>query len=264
MKTVSDLLDEANGKLSKASKGLSTASIFLGVFVASVKTASNAAKELSNAMSEVSNRYITNESIFFNEDIRDIMAKFGIDSSTAQAMQAAMDALNIDIEDFAKLPEGTRKAFDDLMKHYQDGINSLDTNKLDRFNEVVQQYQLRKVKFEMDLQLIYMKLLTQSDALPNLLETIGNALDSITTILDSDAFQVGFEILSGLINGILEFATAPLNLIGKLFGEGNSSNVVNNNNTANTNTFNINGNYGTSSKQLAMDIAMQLQNVTTP
>lgn len=260
---VEDSIKKVNKDIDVWGTRVAKGSVFLGLFSTAVQQAWEAAQDFADNMSETSNKFVSSSSIFFDTQIRDIQAKYGVSNTQAQAMSAAMDALGIDISDFAKLPEGTRNAYNELMRHYQEGIESIDTEKLDRFNKSTQEYQLAKVKFEMDLQLIWSKFLAESDALPELLETISDGMESLTNILGSDAFQTGAEILFGIINGILEFVTTPLNWIGSLFGE-SSNNTTNNNSTTNNNNINVTTSGGISSNQLALDIALQLQNVTTP
>ena len=257
-------LSAANGKLSGWTSGISKASGYLAAFVTAVKVAWEAFQKLAEDASEFSNKYVSQNSIFVNTDVRDMMARFGIGNEQAQSMLAASEGLGIDLSDYSRLTQGQREAFDELMRHYQQGLDSIDPDKLDRFNSVVQEYQLAQLKFEMDMQLIWQKMLAESDALPQMLETVSEVLGTITDILGSDAFQTGAEILFGIINGILEFASAPLKLFGGLFGGGSSSSSsTTNNNTTNNNNVTVNA-AGISGQQLALDLSMQLQNATTP
>ena len=257
-------IDSTNTKLANFGGGLSKSVLYIAGFVMAVKKAWEAAQQIAEEASEISNRFISQSSIFVDTDIRDMMAKFGISSEQAQAMSAASEALGIDLSDYSKLTAAQRRAFDELMSHYQQGIDSIDDEKLQRFNESVQEYQLTVVEFQMDLQLAVQKILTESSAVPELLDNIGDFMESITNIISSDAFQTAADIILGIINGILEFATAPLNFIGNLFGGGSSNTSTTTNNTTNNNNFNINTSGGISSQQLALDLSMQLQNATTP
>lgn len=260
----STTIDSTNTKLANFGGSLSKSVLYIAGFVTAVKAAWEAAQQIAEEASEISNRFISQGSIFVDTDIRDIMARFGISSEQAQSMSAASKALGIDLSDYSRLTAGQRQAFDELMSHYQEGIDSIDDEKLQKFNESVQEYQLTVVQFQMDLQLALQKILTESDAVPELLDTIGDAMESITKIISSDAFQTAADIILGIINGILEFATAPLNFLGSLFGGGSSSTTTTTNNTTNNNNFNINTSGGISSQQLALDLSMQLQNATTP
>lgn len=265
LNTEQQALSAANGKLSGWSAGISKASAYLAIFITAVKVAWEAFQKLAEDAAEFSNKYVSQNSIFVDTDVRDMMARFGIGNEQAQSMLAASEGLGIDLSDYSRLTQAQRQAFDELMQHYQQGLDSIDPDKLDRFNSVVQEYQLTQLKFEMDMQLIWQKMLAESDALPQMLETVSDVLGTITDILGSDAFQTGAEILFGIINGILEFASAPLKLFGGLFGGGGSSksSSTTNNNTTNNNNVTVNAN-GVSGQQLALDLSMQLQNATTP
>ena len=261
----SSALDATNTKLGNFSSGLSKGSGYLAAFIAAVKIAWEAAQKIADEAAEFSNQFVSQGSIFVNTDIRDMMSKFGISSEQAQSMNAASSALGIDLTDYSKLTAGQRQAFDELMQHYQQGLDSIDDHKLERFNDAVQEYQMTVVEFQMDLQLAFQKILAESDALPQLLETIGDILGTITDIVSSDAFQTAADIILGIINGILEFVSVPLNFIGWLFGGGgDDSSSSTTNNTTNNNNITVNNANGVSGQQLALDLSMQLQNATTP
>lgn len=264
LNTTKSSLSGAMEKIFGFGKNVQQASVILAAFITAVKVAWEAFQKLAEDASEFSNKYVSQNSIFVNTDVRDMMARFGIGNEQAQSMLAASEGLGIDLSDYSRLTQGQREAFDELMRHYQQGLDNIDPDKLDRFNSVVQEYQLTQLKFEMDMQLIWQKMLAESDALPQMLETVSDVLGTITDILGSDAFQTGAEILFGIISGILEFASAPLKLFGGLFGGGSSSSSsTTNNNTTNNNNVTVNAS-GVSGQQLALDLSMQLQNATTP
>ena len=260
----STALDNANLKVANFGKGLTQSAGYMAIFVQAVKAAWEAAQKIAEEAVEFSNQFISQSSMFVDEDIRDLMAKFGISSEQAQSMNYASNALGIDLEDYSKLTEGQRKLFAELMQEYQEGLDSIDDQKLQRFNESVQEYQETTTKFQMKLQLSLYKILAESDAVPELLDTIGETLESITNIISSDAFQTAADIILGIINGILEFATAPLNFIGSLFGGNDSGSSSTTNNNSTTNNININNNNKISGQELALQLSMQLQNATTP
>ena len=260
----STALDNANLKVANFGKGLTQSAGYMAIFVQAVKAAWEAAQKIAEEAVEFSNQFISQSSMFVDEDIRDLMAKFGISSEQAQSMNYASNALGIDLEEYSKLTEGQRKLFAELMQEYQEGLDSIDDQKLQRFNESVQEYQETTTKFQMKLQLSLYKILAESDAVPELLDTIGETLESITNIISSDAFQTAADIILGIINGILEFATAPLNFIGSLFGGNDSGSSSTTNNNSTTNNININNNNKISGQELALQLSMQLQNATTP
>jgi hypothetical protein len=193
--------------------------------------------------------------MFVNTDTRDVMGKFGVNAKTAQSLTAVSSQLNIDLSDYSKLTYGQRKAFSDLMQHYQAGLDSIDTAKLDKFNKATQEYQLMQAKFNLDLKLSITKMLSESEGASKVLETITGSMEDISKILSSDGVAKGFDFFMGAINGILKFVTTPLNWLGNMFG-GSSSTTTNKTATVNTT---INSYGGTSPEQLAIDIGMQVQ-----
>lgn len=263
IENVKSSLENASQQVTDFGGWITKVSVFLGIFATMLKKAWEAAQKIIDAATEVSNNFVTQDSMFVNEDVKNTMARFGVGNMQAQSMLQASSYLGIDLSDYSTLTAGQRRAFDELMTHYQQGLESIDPDKLDRFNDSVQKYQLMQAKFDMDIQLILQKILAESDVLPELLETAESFMESITNILGSKAFQTGAEILFGIINGILEFVSAPLNFIGKLFRGSDSSTTNNTTNTTNNNNVTVNTT-GISSKQLALDLSMQMQNATTP
>ena len=205
---------------------LQSASMYLSLFSEAVDYAKETALKFADKAVEASQKFVTQSSIFVDSGTRDTMGKYGVDSMRAQSINAASEGLGISMSDYAKLTQGTREAFADLMSHYEAGLRSIDTDKLDTFNKMVNEYQLSTVKFEMDMQILLTKMLTESDALPELLEVFTDAMSDITSLMSSDAFKVGADILISLIKGILEFASAPLDFgarLAGLFGGSSSS-----------------------------------------
>jgi hypothetical protein len=258
---LSTALQQSQKSSSAFSSGLTKGAGYLAAFTMAVSIAKEAALKLADAATEVSNKFISQSSIFVDTDVRDIMGKFGVNSTTAQAISESAGLLDIDLSDYSKLTQGQRKAFADLMQYYQDRIDQIDLQKLEQFNEATQEYQLMVAKFQMDLKLSVMEMLAESGALPELLETLSTFMGTITDILSSEAFKTGADIVIGIINGILKFVTAPFNFFGKLFS-GGSDTTNNTSNTVNVNTT-VNSSGGVDTEQLALDIGMQVQNALT-
>lgn len=228
--------------------------VYLEIFGKTVKIASDQANKLAESAAKLSNRFVSQASVFVDEQTRNLMARYGATATQAQSMTSAAGVLNLNLSDYSRWTLGQRKAFDDLMRHYQEGIESIDTAKLERFNKTTQEYQLMQAKFRMDLELSMAKLLGESDALPKLLNTLQQGMEGIVNILSSPIVQEAFELFTGIINGILKLVTAPLNLLGQMFAGGSTTNNTTNNNV------NISA-VGGDSRELAIDIGLQLQNV---
>ena len=251
-----DQLRQKSEKVKAFQGRITKASTYLGGFTTAVQVAKESLLKVANASTKVSNKFVSQSSVFVDSDIRNLMGRFGVDTKTAQGLSSASEALNIDLSDYSKLTSGQRKAFSELMNHYQAGINSIDTEKLDKFNESTQRYQLMRAKFDMDMQLNMNKLLANSPAVSRIMDTLNDGMEGISNLLGSPAVQKGFNLIMDLLNGILKFVTTPLNWLGKALG-GNSSTVNNTKTATVSNVYNVNG--GLNTEQLAIDIGLQLQ-----
>ena len=236
------------------------AGAYLALLSVAVNKAKDAALEMAEAATDISNKFLSQSSMFVDTETRGVMAKFGVNAKTAQVISAAADELDIDLADYSKLTYGQRKAFNELMNYYQEGINNIDPEKLERFNKATQQYQLDRAKFNIKLKTSLSELVAESDGATEVLSTISNAMESISNILSSDAVKTGYNFVMDIINGILKFVTTPLNWLGNMFGSGNTNNTTTNTVTTNT-TVNTSG--GVNAEQLAVDIGLQVQNAMT-
>ena len=235
------------------SKGIGVATIAVALFTTAIKKS----KDIVQQATDVSSRFVSQSSINVDEGVRGAMIRYGTDSTTAQSIVSASEALNLDLSNYSKWTRAQREGFNSLMKTYKEGLDSINPDKLKQYNKAVQEYELTRAEFDMKIQLAWTKVLASSDAVPQLLETFEHGMDSIVNLLSSDAFKTGFELFTGIINGIIKIATMPLNLLGDLFTLGSSRN------TSTTTTTNNNTIYATStdSKDLAIDIGLQLQGV---
>jgi hypothetical protein len=251
--------DGSPESIKQFSKNIEKSSEYLAMFGEAVDYAASKARQFADQASDISNRFISQSSLFVDTNTRDIMGKFGVGSTTAQSINAASNHLGISTSDYARLTQGQREAFAELMQYYQAGIERIDPTKLQQFNEATQQYQLNVAKFHIDTELRFMEILAESGSLPQLLDTFGDAMENITAILGSDAFKTGADVFIGLLNGILEFVTMPLEGLGKLFGAGKSEGG----NTTNNITVNNSSYGGISDSDIAYDIGLQVQNALT-
>lgn len=212
---------------------ISSAHGLLGLLTSAINTA----QKLLDTSTEFSNKFVTSGSAFVNTNIRNKMLNYGVSSSTAQSISAAEGALGISASDYALLTQGQRDAFDELMGHYQKGIEKINTDKLDAFNESIQEYQLRWAEFNMDIELAFMRIFAESEPIQRLADTVMGFFESLAGILSSPAVQFGFDIFVEFLDSLISILSAPFKLFGgNLFGSGGTSNTTNN-------TYNYN-NYG--------------------
>lgn len=194
------------------------------------------AQKLLDKASDISNEFVTGSSIFVNEDVKEKMLTFGIGTTQAQTIVAAEEALGISAEDYGLLTAGQRKAFDELMNYYQEGLNSLDPKKLEAFNNTMQEFQLSVQKFKMDAKIEIMRLFSESDTFKDLVNTFQGFLKDVINILSSDTARFVFDTFVSFLKNIIEILSVPL----KLFGGGGSTTTHNTTNNYNNTT----NNYG--------------------
>ena len=243
---------------------LQKAGFLLSLFAETVEYAKSKAKEFADEAANISNQLVNQSSLFVDTNTRDIMGKYGVDSLQAKTINDVTKSLDYSLDGYARWTQGQKDAFSSLMKSYQAELNNIDPEKLEEFNRATQQYQLQTVEFELKMQAIKTKLYANSEALPKLLDFLSEKMEQITDLMSTEAFQTAFDVFIGIIEGILQFATMPLNFLSSVFGGGDKTtkNTTNNNNSKQV-TFNMYNEVGTDSSSLAMDIGLQVQNAMT-
>lgn len=212
--------------------------------------------KLLNTMSEASNKFISSSSVFVDSNIKSIMATYGVSSTDAQAIQQAQKALKISTSDMATLTSGQRQAFTELMQVYQEGIDSIDADKLEKYNNNIQRYELIKAEFDIRREAAITKLFAESSGLENLINSFERFLDNILNILESPGAQVAMDMFIGFLTSVMDILSyMSVGLSGMLDGKMTTS--VTNNNTTNNVSTNISG----TSSSNAYAIASEIQKV---
>lgn len=259
MEVLSNTINGLSTKNAALAKGVAVAAGTLALFVTAVIAAYKAANKFADAAVDISNKFVSGSTIRPDTDVRDVMIRYGVDTNRAQAMTATSETLGLDLDDYSKWTSGARKAFKELTNYYEDEINKIDPDKLKRFNEATQEYQLLQAKFQIKLRTSLIKLVSESDVLPKLLDTLSDSMELLTDILSSPAVQVGVETILELINAILSFVNQLGKGINWLLGGSSSNNTTNTTNTTNKNTtITINAS-SSDTTQLARQIGAQLQ-----
>lgn len=259
MEALSGTIKGLSTKSAALAKGAAVAAGTLALFVTAVIAAYKAANKFADAAIDISNKFVSGSTIRPDTDVRDVMIRYGVDTKRAQAMTATSETLGLDLDDYSKWTSGARKAFKELTNYYEDEINKIDPDKLKRFNEATQEYQLLQAKFQIKLKTSLIRLVAESDVLPKLLDTLSDNLDILTDILSSPGVQAGVETILELINAILSFVNKLGKGISWLLGGSSSNNTTNNTNTTNKNTtITINAS-SSDTTQLARQIGAQLQ-----
>lgn len=259
MEGLSKTIQGLSTKSAALAKGVAVAAGTIALFVTAIVAAYKAANKFADAAVQISNKFVSGSTITPDTDVRDVMIRYGVDTKRAQAMTATSETLGLDLDDYSKWTSGARKAFKELTNYYEDEINKIDPDKLKRFNEATQEYQLLQAKFQIKLKTSLIKLVAESDVLPKLLDTLSDSMDVLTDILSSPGVQAGVETILELINAILSFVNKLGKGISWLLGGSSSNNTTNNTNTTNKNTtITINAS-SSDTTQLARQIGAQLQ-----
>lgn len=255
IKGISGSIKVGEDKLKGLSEHFSKAGVIMTAYIAVVKSAIETAKKVIKESEKISNQFVSQSSIKVDTGVRDIMGKFGVDTQTALGISTAAETLGYDLNEYSKWTNAQREAFSELMQTYQSGIDAIDPQKLEDFNKATQEYQLMVAKFQVKMKVALTDLFASSEAVQGIMETFAKTLDSIANILSSDAVKEAFDLIMGIIDGILKFVTAPLNWLGG----GSSSSVTNNNRSVTVNN-NISSTGGINSEQLAVDIGLSVRN----
>ena len=229
---------QTTAKFGDLINGFSKGTAAIGAFVKSVEVAYQAFTEIADAAIEFSNKNISGSSIKVDTETRGYMAKFGVSSTEAQAMSAALETTGYSLEDIAVWTDAQKEHYAELMQVYQDGLNSLDPGKLEKFNTATQDYQATMDSFMLKLDLGLNKILASSSPLPDLLDTVGHSMETITEILNSPLIQFGFDVIVGVLDAIAHIADFLLSGVNFLLGGGSTSTTTNNNQTSTVNQTN--------------------------
>lgn len=233
-KKFSDKLKESWNNISPHIK---QSAVLLGAWVTLLKKSYDAANKLLDVMSEASNKFVSASSMFVDASTKATMAQFGVGSVQAQGINLVQQKLGISTSDMATLTQGQREAFSKLMKVYQDGINSIDTDKLEAYNENIQRYEMIKAEFDIKREVAITKLFANASGIDSLIDNFSDFLDNVISILESPAAQAAMDMFVGFLNGIMDWISSAVNLVSKIPGFSSKGNTTTNNTT--TTNYNI-------------------------
>lgn len=241
-------------------KGLSAqfkqSTLLLGAWITLLKKSYDAADRLLDVMSEASNMFISASSAFVDATTKATMARFGVSSIEAQGINIAQEKLGISTSDMATLTRGQREAFSKLMQLYQKGIESIDTEKLEAYNNNIQRYEMIRAEFDIKREVAITKLFANASGIDRLIDTFGRFLDNVIALLESPAAQAAMDMFVGFLNGIMDWISSAVQLVSKIPGFSGTNNTTNNTTTTNYNY------YGTRSSSFSQyTTAAELQRV---
>ena len=223
-------------------KVISGATSGISALTGVMKTAVKVGTKLAEMGAERSNQFVSNDSMFVDTGIRDLMGKYGLSSVQAQGLNQSMDLMGISTSDFGRLSEGQQNLLNELTQQYQDSINSINPEKLDQFNESMQEFQAVQASLQMRMQTLITKLLAESPGFQKILDNLEHFFSSVMSFLESPVVQWFFNVFTEAVGALLQLLSWIMDLVTIVFG-GSTGNTTNNttNNTSNTNTFYISG-----------------------
>lgn len=225
-------------QLSGTIKGLASAAAMFAALYKVLEKSYESAQKAFQVMAEASNKFISTTTAFVDESTKRTMMTMGVGSKQAQAINIAAEKLGISTSDFATLTRGQREAFKQLMETYQKGIDSIDTDNLDKFNENVQRYELIRAEFDVKREVAITKLFANASGIDSLVDKFGEFLDNVIDILDSPAAQKAMDLFIGFLNGVMDFLNRLSRVGSKIASFSGTSSNTTNNTTNNVNVYN--------------------------
>lgn len=239
--------------LAKFSGSITQAAGKVTAFIGAMQKGIETALELADKASQMANKLNTSGG-FMDMGTRDTMARYGVDAVTANAMTSALAQMGLSETDLGRMTEKQREVYDELINHFQSGIDKIDSGKLEEFYETMDEFQLAQSKWKMDLQNSILKLFAESDSFKKLTGSLEKFFDATINFLESPLVQWFFDTFIEFLTAIVDFASWFLNI----FNPGGSSNTTNNNNNS-KNTYYIYGSDYASNDELARKIALETQ-----
>lgn len=239
--------------LAKFSGSITQAAGKVTAFIGAMQKGIETALELADKASQMANKLNTSGG-FMNMGTRDTMARYGVDAVTANAMTSALAQMGLSETDLGRMTEKQREVYDELINHFQSGIDKIDSGKLEEFYETMDEFQLAQSKWKMDLQNSILKLFAESDSFKKLTGSLEKFFDATINFLESPLVQWFFDTFIEFLTAIVDFASWFLNI----FNPGGSSSTTNNNNNS-KNTYYIYGSDYASNDELARKIALETQ-----
>lgn len=240
-----------SGGLSKFASGITAAYGATMSFVESIKKAINTSIEIANKAAEMSNK-LNAFGAFGSTSTRDMMSRYGVSSTRANAMSTALAQMGLSESDIGRMTDKQRDVYDSLIQHFEDGINRIDSTKLEEYYETMEDFQLAQAKWKMDLQNTVLKIFAESDSFKKLTGSLANFFEKSIEFLESPVVQWFFDVFIEFLSSLVDFASWVLGI----FGGGSSSTTTNNNNNS-RNTYYIYGSDYSSNNDLARSIALE-------
>lgn len=178
----------------------------LALVVASIKIIKDLMTKITEQSKSFSNSIITAQSAFINKDTRNIMASFGVSGTQATGISKSLNLMGLSTNDLKIMTPGQLNLFSRLMKTWNNGINSIDQDKLRYYNETIQNFQSEMAISKLERQIALQKMLVElSPQLNEFFNVITQSFKNFTNIMTSPLVKSGINILT-------KIATAYANL----------------------------------------------------
>ena len=243
------MLNGAVGKVAAFSAGMQVAYKAVKAFVDQVYESVDKMAEYANKLDPLG--------AFGSSSQRALMTRYGMSGTEALGFGNVLEAMGMSESDIGKMTAEQREVFQSLMQFWNEGIGKLNPDALERYTDVMQEYQEIQAKYNMGLQMVVLKLVTNSDSFNKLVGTLGDFMDNTLNFLSSPIVQTVFNGLIDFLNTVFTILNAIMKLISYIPGFGGSGgSVTTNNTTNNTNsTYNIYGMDFRSNDELARQIS---------
>ena len=248
------------GEMAKFASGITSMVGVITAVVNSFKLVLDTSNKLVNKATEMSNKLNTSGA-FGDMGIRSLKSRYGVSVTRANAMNVALSQLGLSEDQIGRMNNAQRKAYDELIAHYEKGINKIDVQKLDEYNKAMEEFQMATAKWKIDLQTSAMKVLAESDALKRLTGTLSGFFEKVISFVESPAVQWFFDTFVSFLETIIDIAGTFMDVVGGLVGTStnNTTNNTTNNNSQSTNNVYVYGSEHANNEGLARNIALKLQ-----
>lgn len=245
-----------SGGLSKFASGITAAYGASTAFYESMKKGVEAALEITNKAAAMSNK-MNALGGFGDMGTRDMMARYGVSATQANAMNLALKQIGISESDIGRMTEKQRKVYDSLIDHFQEGVDKIDPDKLQQYYDTMEEFQLAQAKWKMDLKNSVLRLFAESDAFKRLTGALTNFFKKTIEFLETPGVQWFFDMFISFLEGIVNAASDIIGVATTLLGGKSVTNNTSTKNNNSRNTYYIYGSDYSSNTELARSIALE-------
>ena len=242
--------------LTKFSSALTATVGAVTAFYSSMKKGIEAALEITNKAAAMSNK-MNALGGFGDMGTRDMMARYGVSATQANAMNMALRQMGLSESDIGRMTEKQRKVYDSLIDHFQEGVDKIDPDKLQQYYDTMEEFQLAQAKWKMDLQNSVLRLFAESDAFKRLTGALTNFFKKTIEFLETPGVQWFFDVFISFLEGIVNAASDIIGVATTLLGGKSVTNNTSTKNNNSRNTYYIYGSDYSSNTELARSIALE-------